>query len=308
MQVLKAVSVAVCVLVLTAPWATAQVSGPKETPPPDYAGNQYVDSDGCVFVRASLGGEVAWIARLGSDRKPVCGHQPSLTAAAALPAPTQTAPTVAGAAAVPTPKRVAASPGVTVEKPAKRAGRVRQDGPVRLVRAGAIARSDTYCVEKFNRAQRFLLSDGRRVTACGAGEKPDPVGYLNGLGVPGLSVSPGAPSAQEIRRAERLNAGAYRVVWSNGPVKAGPEAARITAPSGAGARHVQVGAYADPANAARTQAALKHLGLPVVVLAEYKGATRIQTVLAGPFDTQDALRSALIAVHRNGYRDAFARD
>jgi hypothetical protein len=39
---------------------------------------------------------------------------------------------------------------------------------VALVRQTRIARSETYCAERIEAAQRYLLSDGRRVTQCAA--------------------------------------------------------------------------------------------------------------------------------------------
>lgn len=68
---------AAALLVLTALPALAEPAQPAELPPPDYAGLQYVDSKGCMFVRAGAGGEVLWIPRVSRQGVPVCGNPPS---------------------------------------------------------------------------------------------------------------------------------------------------------------------------------------------------------------------------------------
>jgi cell division septation protein DedD len=50
---------------------------PAELPPADFAGQQYVDSKGCLFVRAGDGTKVLWIPRVSRDGAQVCGYPPS---------------------------------------------------------------------------------------------------------------------------------------------------------------------------------------------------------------------------------------
>ncbi|WP_219929156.1 SPOR domain-containing protein [Albidovulum aquaemixtae] len=298
--------------------AQAQVGGPREAPPADYAGNQYVDSGGCAFVRAGIGGQVTWIPRLGRDRQPVCGLEPSLSAGAApaaqpeAPSPTPSAPATAEATV-----RAAAAPAAAVmAAPAKKRARKAAPTGTRLVRVRTVGKAATYCVEGIDAAQRYLLSDGRRVTQCAEETEGEPVAYLNGLGVPGLTVEPNAPRAADARRAEKADRGDYRVVWSNGKLSPAGQAAKASgratgstkaSASGHGARYVQVGAYAEPANADRAVAGLKAMGLPVATAREHVGRKPVRTVLAGPFADDAALAAALTTARRNGYADAFAR-
>lgn len=49
---------------------------PAEMPPPDFTAQQYIDSDGCVFMRVDR----IWHARIARDGSPICGYPPTLSA------------------------------------------------------------------------------------------------------------------------------------------------------------------------------------------------------------------------------------
>lgn len=61
--------------------AQGNLRPPAEVPPSSYTGSQYVDSTGCVYVRAGVSGSVTWVPRVTRDRQPICGFEPSLPAA-----------------------------------------------------------------------------------------------------------------------------------------------------------------------------------------------------------------------------------
>lgn len=73
-------------LALAGVWAIsavgqAMISGPAETPPLSYQGREYIDSAGCMFIRAGVDGNVVWVPRVDSNRELVCGFQPTFTSA-----------------------------------------------------------------------------------------------------------------------------------------------------------------------------------------------------------------------------------
>lgn len=65
---------------------------PAEFPPTSFKGSQYVDSRGCVYIRAGIDGNVTWVPRMTRGRQHICNAQPTFASVPA-PQPQQTAAT-----------------------------------------------------------------------------------------------------------------------------------------------------------------------------------------------------------------------
>ena len=127
----RVLSAAALAAVLGLPLAQAQtiadVGGPANLPPAGFKGQQFVDSRGCVFLKAGYGGRTDWVPRVSKDRKVVCGYPPTFGAQPQIEmadeAPAQPAKPVAVATAAPAPAParpapVAAAPASTAARPA----------------------------------------------------------------------------------------------------------------------------------------------------------------------------------------------
>lgn len=98
--------------------SVAQLGGPAEGPPAGFSGQQYVDSRGCVFMRAGFAGQISWVPRIGRDRRPLCGQVTGAQATARLQQPAEAA---LPAAAAPPITAAASAPMATIASKMPRA-------------------------------------------------------------------------------------------------------------------------------------------------------------------------------------------
>jgi hypothetical protein len=284
----------------------ARIGGPKETPPASFTGPQFVDSRGCIFMRAGYGGVVKWVPRINDSHQVLCGYQPTMagtmvaTAATPAPAPMQpmkvTSPAPVAMAPVqpmmappPQPMMVAAAPQPML-------------APVYVPAPAPVAAAVNLTVVSVPPGYVLAWPDGRLNPMRGRGSAEGQVAMARiwTRTVPmklqptqGVSVRPSSIVDTAYQ------APVVRMAASNTPAPA------VTGTGFAGGgRYVQVGSFAVAANAEGAANRLRVLGLPVAT----GGGGGVQVVMAGPFADPAALSAALQAAHAAGFGDAFVRN
>lgn len=329
----KSAAIAVSATLILASLAVAQPSGfsePAELPPASFAGQQYVDSKGCVFLRAGLGGRVTWVPRVTADRKQLCN--PPVAVTETVP-DIEPAPAVASAApAKAAPVAVASHPTTTTRKLRKSVA----PAPVPATPKGL----RMACPAATPFLERLISASGDSKLYCTRGdgtvdgatlpriiETGKVVGYLADATIvpPSRSLPPVPKGYIRAWKDDRLNTARAQTttagtaaqdrVWTRevpskgvaGDAAVAPVKGPVRAPAKAasGAIYVQVGSFAVASNAEGAADRLSSLGLPVARKGGRVNGRAVQVVYAGPFASVSDAQAALSAARRAGFADAF---
>ena len=298
---------AVAAWVLLGQGAMAQQSlglaGPAELPPESFTEAQYVDSTGCVFLRAGLNDKVMWVPRVTKDRKPLCGYAPSLVqpAPVAEQAVDEVAPQVAPEAAAAESQPAATPP----KKKRRKAAVVRHPAPLRCAAEAPLL------------AQVPLLSGGMVVMCLSNDARMVPrtaiLRFENAVPLaPGTAQVLVCPrGAKVVQRVPVLTGGSALLCTAGTGSLAKLSVPKVqggatSAPMAEGS-FVQVASFVQPVNAERTRAWLTQLGLPVATGRLTRRGQEYEVIFAGPFSADGTAEATLALVRAAGFDDAFLR-
>ena len=206
--------------------AQAEISGPSNLPPAGFKGQQFVDSRGCIFLKAGYGGQVTWVARVSRDHKPLCGFPPTFgpqpaieVAEAAAVAPAKPAPVAAAAKPAPAPLApLVIKPTVVAAAPSAQAKPARS---YEVVASSGVPAGKIGCYSDAPVAERVKLRNGGSVVVCTTGD-----GGLSGWRPPlypegspvGVALSDSAPQDEAgvvaQSGATAVPAG-YKLAWND---------------------------------------------------------------------------------------------
>lgn len=261
---------------------------PAEAPPAGYSGNQYSDSRGCLFIRASFDGRVTWVPRFDENRQPICNR----------PAPTPvSAPAPVSATPMPAASAPASAPAIAPQR-ITRTDTVAQPAAATPAAATALMATAPRRASTPRRAAPPRLPAGHHA-ACPASS---PFGEL-------VRRPTGEVAVRCVISADLMLApvgGTAPQVTPPVIALPAPAAATPTTPHLSGS-FVQVATFAVPQNATRTQTALQARGLPVRLHPARTRGQRMQIVLAGPFFDATSVQTAIQTARRMGFADAFIR-
>lgn len=189
-----------------------QVRGPTEVPPASYTESYYIDSKGCMFIRAGYGGNVTWVPRAERSRQVVCGLTPTVVAGATPPPAAAQAPQRVAAVPAPAPAPQAApvAPPARTTTPVatwnwfavqpRRTTSGRGQVPPSVVAAAPVAAPPRVQAAPVRTA---AVSQGGRLAIRTVPQAVHPADHLNGrLGR--VAVAPGAGQPVVVTRAAPL--------------------------------------------------------------------------------------------------------
>lgn len=263
--------------------------GPAEIPPASYAAKQYVDTKGCVYVKAGVGNSVTWVPRVTRSRELVCGYRPSLQTLA-QPAAVKNVPTVA-------PLRTASATQKT--------------------RPATVKQTAASPVPRLPKGYKPVWDDGRLNPRRGFGTESGKA-EMRKVWTDTVPMKLVPENGQDVKlkqahiRYQEANGTGSSSRTATG-TKSVPKTMRVAKSSSrkvstkSGGRLVQVAAFGVAGNAQTTANKFHQMGLPVVLRSTKYNGKNLNVLYLGPFARNADIKVGLNAAHTAGFKDAFVK-
>ncbi|WP_157994897.1 SPOR domain-containing protein [Paracoccus tegillarcae] len=320
----------ICALVWLGQPVGANPAGPLERPPEEFAGAQYIDSAGCVYLRQGS----VWAPRLDRDGAVICGYPPSLPFAAGSVDPGADAALRLSVTLAdglqdgdlhddpndPLRRMPAPTPHASEQRLTGLEASLKALPSMRAAAAGSTADSQQLCdLLGYDENQGRGAGTGATLGICaggGADLTPKVTHPANG----GVAGDQGRRDvAATPVNASRAKSGSARRAQASQKAGSGKnrDTSRLAVVSGstnnqsvemipAGAHYVQIGRF----TAERAETVIQGLlasGYPVVRSTAEDPKTGGRLIMAGPFSDRQAVIVALSQLRGAGYPGAFAR-
>lgn len=285
----------------------SQFDVPAEIPPASFKERQYVDSRGCVYIRAGFDGQVTWVPRVSRDRKVVCGQTPTFADAASAGATAPTAPPEAVVITADIPSvsepAVAATAAPVVAKTAssKQVKKVQRKAKTSGTR---VVPRHVYEMQ-LESTRDFIFPDG--YVQVWDDDRLNPKRAHQTLEGKAQMEKIWSKTLPRVLIADETIASVARsdnVVVLQNPPKAKISTRSLAAKPRSAAtfkKWVQAGIYADASDAKKAALVIAKLGLPARTGALERSDQRYSIVLAGPFANGDELQNAADRVRQAGF-------
>lgn len=275
-------------------------SGPAEVPPASFSSTQYVDSKGCVYVRAGVGASVTWVPRVTRSRELVCGYAPSLGRSATSVQATQKPSAAARAPSTVTTSTVAQPQSTTVVRAAPSPA----PAPT-VVASSSVQQKAVYQQPKVQRTPRLpkgykpVWDDGRlnphRGVRTASGEASMRRIWTDT--VPRRLVS-------ETGQDGKLVQAHLRFESANGTTTSTKTAPTRKTAAQSGGRYVQIGAFSVSGGADATARKFNKMGYPVASRKISQGGRDLKVLYLGPFSSAADLNAGLNSARSAGFSNA----
>lgn len=284
-------------------------SGPAEIPPASFTSKQYVDSKGCVFVRAGVGSNVTWVPRVTRDRELVCGYAPSLSRSAPTSSvqtqsttaskpsvnPTNTAAVATAAQSEPM-RKVVRAPAPT-PAPAPTVAASAQLAPKKVYQQPAVVPTP-----RLPKGYKPVWDDGRlnpyRGQRTAKGEASMRLVWTDT--VPRRLVPETGQDGKLVQAHVRYRA-------ANGTTTGTKTAPTRKTSAKSTGQYIQVGAFRASGSVDSTARKFNKMGLPVASRKITQNGQNLKVLYLGPFASAADLNAGLSAAHSAGFTNAFIK-